>query len=164
MSTDNPEPLEQDETPKRPEKWDRPLSSAEEYAITLPNGFTVRFDAMNRMLCNAQRRDKSLCKSPAMTGMKVCRMHGAKAPQAQEAARIKFADMAAPAMAKTFQLMMNGDSHSIQLRAASSILDRTGYGRQQVVEAGDAKQLLYQRLLAMQAPADYETPDEEEES
>ena len=59
--------------------------------------------------------------------------------------------MAAPAMAKTFQLMMNAKSENTQLNAASSILDRTGYGRQQVVEAGDAKELLFQRLLAAQA-------------
>lgn len=148
MSQDTPR---EEGNPKQP--W-RSLSEAEVYEVELPNGEMVRFDQYSRMLCKAERRDGELCKAPAVTGMRVCKMHGAKAPQVKEAARIKFADMAAPAMAKTFQLMMNADSENIQLNAASSILDRTGYGRQQVVKAGDAKQLLYQRLLDAQPDPD----------
>lgn len=135
------------------------LSNAEVYELKLPNGDMVRFDEQSRMLCKAKRRDGELCKAPAVTGMRVCKLHGAKSPQAKQAARIRFADMAAPAMAKTFQLMMNATSENTQLNAASSILDRTGYGRQQVVEAADAKHLLYQRLLAAQVGP--ETEDEE---
>ena len=141
------------------------LSNAEVYELKLPNGDMVRFDEQSRMLCKAKRRDGELCKAPAVTGMRVCKLHGAKSPQAKQAARIRFADMAAPAMAKTFQLMMNANSENTQLSAASSILDRTGYGRQQVVEAADAKHLLYQRLLAAQVgpetEAETETPEED---
>lgn len=136
------------------------LSNAEVYEIKLPNGEMVRFDEQSRMLCKAKRRDGQLCKAPAVTGMRVCKLHGAKSPQAKQAARIRFADMAAPAMAKTFQLMMNAGSENTQLNAASSILDRTGYGRQQVVEAADAKQLLYQRLLAAQVGPESEADAE----
>lgn len=143
------------------------LSNAKVYELKLPNGDIARFDEQSRMLCRAKRRDGELCKAPAVTGMRVCKLHGAKSPQAKQAARIRFADMAAPAMAKTFQLMMNANSENTQLNAASSILDRTGYGRQQVVEAADAKHLLYQRLLAAQVGPETEeeaaTPEEAEE-
>jgi len=83
----------------------------------------------------------------------VCRMHGGSTPQAKNAVKLRLADLAAPAVAQIAKLMVNAENEAVRLKAAESVLDRSGHGRQTKVEVEDAKALLYERLLRMNEEA-----------
>lgn len=147
--TEDVAPEEVPEVKQRPlpEGW-RPLSDAEEVEVVLPGGETIRLDSQGRTLCSAKRKDGNRCKSPAISGLKKCRMHVGQSKSARKATQLALANAAQPALAKLIQLMGRADSEAVQLRAADSILDRSGFGRSQVIEGADAKELLFQRLIA----------------
>lgn len=153
MATDSEKSPKQ--SPKNREEW-RPLSDAEVAEVPLPDGRVVRIDALGRVLCNAKRRDGETCKSPSVAGLSKCRMHVGSNKSAKELTRLRLADAVNPAIAKLIQLMGRAESESVQLRAADSLLDRAGYGRHQVVDGGEAKELLFQRLLSEQAAQEAE--------
>lgn len=78
------------------------------------------------MQCSAKRRDGQRCKTPAIQGGNVCRMHGGGAPQVKQAAALRLAALVDPAIgAIEKRLKRDGDD---VLRAAFGVLDRTGYG------------------------------------
>lgn len=143
--------MEESKQPERalPEGW-RPLSDKEIHVFEGPQGQVIRMDGQGRTLCRATRRDGELCKSPAVHGMKVCRMHGAGHPGAKQKARLKLIELIDPAIATLAREMMNADKSADRQRAANSILDRAGMPRVSTVTTEDAKTILYQRLLAMQ--------------
>lgn len=138
---------------------DTGLSNAPVQEIALAEGISIRLDAQGRLLCKAKRRDGQLCKAPAVAGMRVCKLHGGKSPQAKNAAKLRLAELVNPAIATLAREMTQADKSADKQRAANSLLDRAGYGRVQRMEVADAKELLLQRLLAMRD--EEETPTEE---
>lgn len=112
-----------------------------------------RYDAMNRLLCRARTRTGEQCNSPAMTGQRVCRMHGGATPQARNKARLRLAELVAPAIATLAREMASADKSTDRLRAANSILDRAGWGRVSTVETADAREVLLERLAQMRDEA-----------
>lgn len=111
-----------------------------------------RYDAQNRLLCSARRRDGDLCQSPAMHGQRVCRMHGGSAPQARSKARLRLAELVDPAIATLSREMVNADSSADRQRAANSILDRAGVPRvTREIEADTAREILLTRLLELRS-------------
>ena len=116
-----------------------------------PVGPSHRFDAMNRLLCEARTHSGVLCMSPAVTGMRVCRMHGGSSPQARNRAKLRLAELVDPAVATLAREMTQAEKSNDRQAAANSILDRAGFARVAKIEQSDARELLVQRLLAMQA-------------
>lgn len=137
-----------------PEWWDTSLSDAPVTEETQPNGTTIRKDALGRTLCHSKRRDGELCKSPAMQGQKVCRMHGGATTAARNNARLRLAELVDPAIATLAKEMVNAEKSSDKQAAANSVLDRAGYGRSQHIGISEAKELLYERLLALAEEGD----------
>lgn len=131
------------------ESWKRPLSEAPVTEYQAENGEIIRIDQQGRVLCHAHRRDKKLCMNPRVTGMKVCRLHGGSTQAAKNSAKIRLAELVNPAIATLAREMTQADSSADKQRAANSILDRAGYGRQHVVQAADAQDILYERLLRL---------------
>lgn len=144
-----------------PEGW-RPLSDAPVTELVGPDGKLIRVDAVGRLLCHARRRDGELCKAAVTTGMKVCRMHGGSTQRAKNGARLRLAELINPAIATLAREMTNADKSVDRQRAANSILDRGGLGRHAKIEMQDAKELLYQRMLAMTEEAEGDEPDAED--
>jgi hypothetical protein len=61
-------------------------------------------------------------------------MHGGSAGHVREAARRRLDTLVEPAISKLRVLLLRGDSHAIQLKAATEILDRAGIVAQQQVD------------------------------
>jgi hypothetical protein len=88
----------------------------------------------NWIVCRAKRSDGQPCKSPAIKGGRVCRIHGGSTRHIREAANRRLDELVLPAVSKIRTLMLRGESHAIQLRAATEILDRAGVVAPQQVE------------------------------
>lgn len=89
----------------------------------------TRKDSQGRRLCTAHTKAGKPCRSPALTGATVCRMHGGAAPQVREkAARVVLEELVGPALA-TLRDLIESDATpaAVKLAAARDILDRTGY-------------------------------------
>jgi hypothetical protein len=86
------------------------------------------------MICHAKRTDGTPCRAPVVRGAKVCRAHGGAATQVKDAARRRLEELVMPSVSKLRTLMLRGESHAIQLKAAESILDRAGIVAQQQVD------------------------------
>lgn len=166
-------------TAKRPEQPPkkatkrRPLATSEHGVITvnLAGGDTMRIDSQGRVLCKAHRRDGELCMAPVVAGLRVCRMHGASAPNARLRARQALADLVDPAIGELSKIIEHrndpdGEGGSVtpadKLRAVGMVLDRTGFGPSQTVEVKDTKALLYERLLNQASDTDDARPDRDE--
>lgn len=122
-----------------------------------------RVDEQGRLLCHATTRDGEPCKSPCVTGMKVCRMHGGSSPQAKRKARLRLAELVDPAIATLARIMVDQTAkESDRIRAADSVLDRAGWGRSTSVEVADAKEVLVERLRELREAADEEMSAGEE--
>jgi len=77
------------------------------------------------------------CKKAAMLGQTVCRTHGGASPQAKNAARERLNDLVDPAISslkKVLERAIDSEDYAAVVRAAISILDRTGYHPSQSVE------------------------------
>lgn len=135
----------------------QPLSEEERDPAVWASG-EARVDSMNRLLCNARRRDGELCSSPAMSGMRVCRMHGGTWPAARKKARLRLAELVDPAIAVLAREMTDTTNKpGDRIRAAENILDRAGYPRTVSSSDGDlARALLIERLLAMKNDRAYD--------
>lgn len=78
-------------------------------------------------------------------------MHGGASPQARRKARLRLAELADPAIATLARVMADPETKtSDKLRAADSILDRAGYGRTQTIETAEAREILLERITALQ--------------
>lgn len=123
----------------------------------------VRVDEQNRRLCSAtSKRSGEMCRAPAMKGQNVCRLHGGASSQARRKAKLRLMELVDPAIATLAREMAQADKSADKQRAANSILDRAGFGRQQSVEVDDARAMLLQRILAArgQSVEDYDVEDE----
>lgn len=138
-----------DERPIQPDRNpDNPLSDAPVTIVHLDGGGILRIDGQGRVLCKAKRRDGELCMSPVVAGLRVCRMHGARAPGARAAAKQRLADLVDPAIEKLSQIIDRHDTKDPdRLRAIDSVLDRTGHGRSQTVDTSNAKERLFALLM-----------------
>lgn len=131
----------------------------------------TRIDAQNRVLCMARSKASGeLCKAPAVTGARVCRIHGGSSPQAQQRSKLRLQALVDPAIATLAKEMTTAEKSRDRLSAANSVLDRAGYARVARVDLADAREMLVQRLLEMQAqalgtepgePDDYEYLDDD---
>lgn len=61
-------------------------------------------------------------------------MHGGAAGHVREAAKRRLEALVEPSISKLRVLMLRGESHAIQLKAAESILDRAGIVAEQKIE------------------------------
>ena len=103
------------------------------------------------MQCKAHTRSGAACKSGAIKGATVCRMHGggsplvkAKAAERLALAREKLYGLVDPAIDKLGELVSD-DLSNVALRACRDILDRNGFKPVEKLEVtGD----LADRLLA----------------
>lgn len=129
-----------------PEGW-RPLSDAPVKEVINDRGETVRIGQRGHVLCHARRRDGELCKSPAILGMKVCRMHGGATLKARQGAKLRLMELVSPAIATLAREMTQADKSVDRQRAANSILDRSGFGRRIALNPEDVKEQLYAALL-----------------
>ncbi len=89
----------------------------------------TRTDAQGRRLCTATTRAGNPCRSPAILGGMVCRMHGGSSPQAKAAAHeVKLNELVGPAMMLLRDLIRDEDAPpAVRLTAARDVLDRTGH-------------------------------------
>lgn len=109
--------------------------------------------------CAARKRDGDPCSKTAEPGLQVCRSHGATT-QARASARLRLQELAEPAVAKLARLLVTADDGTA-LRAANSILDRTGFARQSTVSIAETQDIVLTRLLEFQARKQSETPEQE---
>lgn len=105
-----------------------------------------RYDGQNRRLCTAHTSSGKRCRAPAMSGQQVCRIHGGSTPQARASAKLRLLAQVDPALEKLAYEMEHAEKSADRIRAADSILDRAGYGRQAKVTYDDAKELLIERV------------------
>lgn len=105
-----------------------------------------RYDGQNRRLCTAHTSSGEQCRAPAMSGQRVCRIHGGSTPQARAGAKLRLLAQVDPALEKLAYEMEHAEKSADRIRAADSILDRAGYGRQARVTYDDAKELLLERV------------------
>ena len=88
-----------------------------------------RHDNQGRRLCTAHTKAGKPCRSPAVDGAVVCRMHGASAPQvAARSARVMLEELIEPALLALRDIVEDAKQPaSARVAAARDILDRTGY-------------------------------------
>ena len=85
-------------------------------------------------VCTAHKTNGERCRAPAMRGARVCQAHGGMAGHVREAARARIERLVEPAIGTLREVMLRGDSHTVRLKAAESILDRAGIVAEQKVE------------------------------
>jgi len=88
------------------------------------------------MQCKAtSKQSKKRCRRKAITGGRVCVMHGGKAPQVKKAARERFNDLVDPAINR-LEKVINDDAvpTASAVTAAKDILDRAGHKPVEQVE------------------------------
>lgn len=84
-------------------------------------------------LCTAKsKQGNRLCKQHAIPGGTVCHYHGGGAPQVKAKARERLAALVDPAITTLGRLVSQSDNDHIALAASKDVLDRTGYGPDQV--------------------------------
>lgn len=103
--------------------------------------------------CTAtSRRTGKRCGQWAIPGGKVCRWHGGAAPQVQRTARLRLAELVDPAIIVLGRAMTDPEARMRdRIRAADSVLDRTGYARRLEVTPGEAYEELLERIAALKA-------------
>lgn len=87
--------------------------------------------------CTATNRSGEQCKLAPIVGGFVCSLHGGKAPQVQQAARERLAALVDPSVDAFRRILASPDrcelcgrsaDMAVVVRAATAVLDRTGYG------------------------------------
>jgi hypothetical protein len=64
----------------------------------------------------------------------VCRIHGGSTRHIKGAAAARLDELVMPSIARLRTIMQHGETHAVQLKAATEILDRAGIVAQQQVE------------------------------
>lgn len=106
----------------------------------------VRVDTRGRTLCHAHTSDGRLCSAPAVTGQQVCRHHGGSTIHAKRAAMVRLLDLAPDAIDALADAVRNAPEVADRIKAANSILDRTGYARTARVSKEDAWEMVVARV------------------
>lgn len=76
------------------------------------------------MTCTAHRTNGLPCKGQAITGAKVCRVHGGSAPQVRAAARKRIADLAAQLVDHAAALALKSKDSAEVLAAAKYLNEK----------------------------------------
>lgn len=85
--------------------------------------------------CEAMKSDKSRrCRRKAVTGARVCYVHGGAAPQVKRGARERLSELAVPAVKGLKQIIKNKKDPTNRVKASIAVLDRTGFGAKQTIE------------------------------
>jgi hypothetical protein len=82
------------------------------------------------------------CKRYAIAGGTVCPTHGGSAPQVKEAAMRRLEDGALIAANALVTIAGKGSNEAARVRAADSLLDRVGVGRDETAQDGSFRELL----------------------
>lgn len=107
----------------------------------------IRTTKNGRLLCRATSKSSGLpCTQPAIPGGTVCRYHGGSIPVVKRKAALRLQELVDPAIATLAREMTGADKSTDRLRAADSVLDRTGYGRTSKVETETVQDALVHRL------------------
>lgn len=90
--------------------------------------------------CSARRTNGLPCKNAPMKGSVVCARHGGLAPQVKKKAKERLMELVHPAISELYRILHNPETDdAVKVRAATAILDRTGFrpGMVLQVEPGD---------------------------
>jgi hypothetical protein len=106
------------------------------------------------MVCKAKRTNGQKCKAQAITGGKVCRVHGGSAPQVKASARLRILAAADPVSARlvlmaTQKRPFNKLEPALALAAIKDLLNRAGIvaGAAQEDDAGSGGQMLWDEFI-----------------
>jgi hypothetical protein len=99
----------------------RPPGPTPEAAVPMKRGRLVACDAAPR--CSAHTSAGRPCRKNAIKGMTVCYTHGGAAPQVREAARLRLAFLADPAVRRLAKIIKHGEDAQA-LAAIKVVLDR----------------------------------------
>ncbi len=89
----------------------------------------VRKDDQGRRLCTAHTSKDKPCRSPALIGATVCRMHGGSAPQVKaKAARIRLEELVDPVIVEWRAILQSPKTPAaVKVLLGKHILDYAGY-------------------------------------
>lgn len=126
----------------------------------------IRTTSSGRLLCHAKSKSTGeLCSQVAIPGGKVCRYHGGASGHVKRKAALRLQELVDPAIATLAREMTSAEKAADRLRAADSVLDRTGYGRTSKVETETVQDALMHRLAQLKAargPMPDPTPETDE--
>lgn len=129
------------------------METADRMDTMLQPTLTAPANLAGKPRCQARsKRSGEQCGRAASPGQRVCVSHGAGSPQAKLAARERLAALVDPALEALREVLDDPDAKPAdKLRAAESVLDRTGHSRTSKVEStmnlSDAREILKQKLL-----------------
>lgn len=107
--------------------------------------------------CPAQSKQTGQrCRRPKARGANTCIIHGSGTADAKRAAQLRLMELVNPAIATLAREMVKAERSADKIRAANSLLDRAGIGRQGP-DADQARALLVERLLALRDGPEAET-------
>lgn len=86
------------------------------------------------LVCTAHRTDGTPCRAPVVRGARVCRAHGGLAGHVRDAARRRLETLVDPAIGTLRSVMLRGETDTVRLKAAESILDRAGIVNDKAIE------------------------------
>lgn len=122
-----------------PDPEDDPFGLTEQVLARIP-----------RPKCRATNRAGNQCGRYAVPGGMVCNMHGGKAPQVRDKARLRLISMIEPALSVLSDVMADKDAaNADRIRAANSVLDRAGYARVAVLDVEAARDVLTERIITI---------------
>lgn len=133
------------------------------YAEPMAETKPIRTTSSGRLLCHAKSKSTGeLCSQVAIPGGKVCRYHGGASGHVKRAAALRLQELVDPAISTLAREMTEADKSTDRLRAADSVLDRTGFGRTTKMETEDVREMLLQRIRQLKLDHG-EDPDDTEE-
>lgn len=127
----------------------KPRTSVEmpDGSIHYPSG--MKAPLPEHLRCKAiSRQQGDRCRRPAKPGASVCAKHGGNLPTVRRSAQIRLAELVNPAIATLARELVKAERSADRIRAANSLLDRAGVGREGP-DAQAARALLIERLLTM---------------
>lgn len=118
--------------------------------------------------CQARSKQSGeQCRRVATPGHRVCKSHGSGSPQARRAAALRLSDLVTPAIATFARVLTDPNAKNAdKIKASEAILDRAGHPRTtraERISGEDAKQILFEKLLALRNASRGEEDDETDE-
>lgn len=106
---------------------------------------------LGRARCTATAKSTgNRCRKRPIPGGPVCSKHGGNAPQVRKAAKLRLAELVDPAVATYARALADPSvPMAVKIRAADSIMDRSGHGRQTTVDIEDARARLAERIRVL---------------
>lgn len=88
--------------------------------------------------CTAHNKAKGPCGEFPQQGQTVCHLHGGKAPQSKDRAKLRILEALDPVAARLVKIALKEPDPRVALKAIDSVLDRGGLGRYAGVTLTDA--------------------------